>query len=347
MFTTEHPLSGTRSVLYKARPILCEGWTFDRPDPLHITSMTYLTVAKSVARCALFCCWVALLVPGCATTAPVSAWRPAEIDVEGMRKLAVLDFSGENGAAVSAALTTRLWENQFYSLVDQAELSPVRVASAVGSENQVTPADYFDSARNRSIDGIIVGDVIEYRCDDHVLTNTDIHLGTDRAKNNRRGTERQGVDVGVSHNQTVHREATVSIAFRLVEVDTGNVRATRKTTHNFQGDFAAGSGQIPARGRGPRRTHNPVRGRVRHDAGASGSRTETDSRPVPSVPAWADAGQQGKRLCPKRTVGGSGRFLAAGSGRQIRPTMPRSTIWRSPMPPRVSSRRPRSWRFRR
>ena len=210
--------------------------------------MTYLTVAKTVARPGLLCLWGALLTSGCATTAPVTAWRPAEVDVEGMRKLSVLEFSGENGAAVSAALTSGLWENQFYALVDQSDLTPIRTAAAVTPAGGVTPADYFDSARNRDVDGIIVGDVIEYRCDDQVLTNTDFHFGTGSAENRRRGTEHRGVDVDLSHNETVHREATVSIAFRLVEVETGNVRATRKTTHNFQGDFAVGSCQIPAKG---------------------------------------------------------------------------------------------------
>lgn len=242
-------VGGFRPLLYKVHPIPCEGWTFGRPSNLPSNTMTYLSVAKSLARWVPACVWAALLIPGCAITAPATAWKPAEIDVEGLHKLAVLDFTGENGAAVSASVTTRLWENGFYALVDQTELQPVRMASAVNPVDVITPADYLDSARTRAVDGIIVGDVIEYRCDDQVLTNTDIHVGTNRAEDLGHGGERGGVDVGVSQNQTVHREATVSIAFRLVEVETGDVRATRKTTHSFQGDFAAGgSGHMPAKG---------------------------------------------------------------------------------------------------
>src|SRR5690606_23708913 len=108
------------------------------------------------------------------------------------------------------------------------DLSPMRVASASGISGAVQPADYLDSARGQGVDGLIVGDVIEYRCDDQVLSSTDVHVSTGRTEHVRQGVHSSGTDLGVSHTQTIHREATVSIAFRLVEVETGKVRATRK-----------------------------------------------------------------------------------------------------------------------
>jgi len=210
--------------------------------------MTNPVSTTPFARWVLLCVWAALWVQGCAITAPATAWRPAEIDVEGMQRLCVLEFSGENGQAVTAALTSQLWENEFYGLIDPAELTPIRVASATGVQGAVQHTDYFESARNHAVDGLIIGDVIEYRCDDQVLTSSDVHVATDHASNDRRGVERGGVDVGVSQQQSLHREATVSIAFRLVEVETGHVRATRKTTHHFQGDLQPGLSSLPTKG---------------------------------------------------------------------------------------------------
>lgn len=210
--------------------------------------MTHLPLAIRFARWVPVCVWTVLLMQGCAITAPATAWRPAEIDVSGMQRLSVLQFSGEGGRAVSAALTNCLWENEFYALVDSTDLIPIRVASASGAAGGVQPADYLDSARGHDVDGLIVGDIIEYRCDDQVLNSTDVHVGSSHGENKRRGVEHSGVDVDVSRNQTIQREATVSVAFRLVEVETGNVRASRKTTHHYQAQSTPSGQPLPTRG---------------------------------------------------------------------------------------------------
>lgn len=210
--------------------------------------MTYLRTVTPFVRWLPVWAWTVLLVQGCALTAPSTAWRPAEIDVEGIRRISVLPFSGDNGQAVAASLTSRLWENDFYALVDQSELRPVRMAAAVEPSRPPDPADYLDSARRQRVDGIIVGDVIEYRCDDHLLTNTEIHLAGGRESHPQLGSSREGMDAGVSQEQIVHREATVGIVFRLVEVETGRVRATRRTVHNFQGELSAHSARLPTKG---------------------------------------------------------------------------------------------------
>jgi curli biogenesis system outer membrane secretion channel CsgG len=209
--------------------------------------MTYPRISSRLARWVPVCVW-ACLMSGCAITAPATAWQPAQIDVDGMQQLCVIEFSGEHGRSVAAALTARLWENEFYTLVDAADLSPIRVASASGIAGAVQPADYLDSARGEGVDGLIVGDVIEYRCDDQILSSTDVHVSTGQTSDSEHDLHSSGTDFGVSHTQTIHREASVSIAFRLVEVETGKVRATRKTTQTFQGDFGPDSTRLPARG---------------------------------------------------------------------------------------------------
>jgi hypothetical protein len=210
--------------------------------------MTHSQITSQLARWVPVCAWLALLMQGCAITAPATAWQPAAVDVDGMQRLCVIEFSGEHGRSVAAALTTRLWENEFYTLVDASDVSPIRAASASGIRSDVQPADYFDSARGHGVDGLIVGDVIEYRCEDQILSSTDVHVSTGRNDHVHHGLHTTGTDLGISHNQTIHREATVSIAFRLVEVETGKVRATRKTTQTFQGNFGPDTIRVPARG---------------------------------------------------------------------------------------------------
>jgi hypothetical protein len=165
-----------------------------------------------------------------------------------MQQLCVLPFSGEAGESVSSALTARLWENEFYTLVDRTELRPVQWTAGTTAGESADLAEFLTAARSRGIDGLIVGDVLEYRCDDTVLTDHEFHLGTSQHEDRRRSSESSGMDLGVSTEQRVHREATVSITFRLVDVQSGQVRATRQTGHSFHGEGGNGWNDLPPRG---------------------------------------------------------------------------------------------------
>lgn len=182
---------------------------------------------------------------GCAHTARISAWQPAAIDVSGLNHVVVLGFSGEHGDAVASALTSELWENEFYTLVDRSELQPVmQVGFDSAGSNDVK--SLIDPAKAAGIDGLIVGDVVEYRCDDRVFESTDFRF-LNRSKEDADGEE----DVngfGLSQKQTLQREATVTIAFRLVDVNTGEVRASKRVSKHFEGRLVDGQGELPPSG---------------------------------------------------------------------------------------------------
>lgn len=180
---------------------------------------------------------------GCCQMATVKTWTPAQIDVSGMNRLAVLDFSGENGSAVATAISSRLWENDFYTMVDRSEIQPILQAS-YGTTPRLD--DIVGPAREAGIDAIMMGEVVEYRCDDETFQSTDFDFGSSQTKGQQFTSQSNGF--GMSFNQTLVRQGTVTIAFRLIDVDTGDIRATRKVTRNFEGRIVNGQGHIPTQG---------------------------------------------------------------------------------------------------
>ncbi|MEZ6056028.1 MAG: CsgG/HfaB family protein [Planctomycetaceae bacterium] len=186
---------------------------------------TFPPPARRLTRCLivlgfLFTC------QGCSHFGTFQRWQPAEIAVDGLSSVTVMEFDGEHGDAVASTLTARLYDGQFYSLVDRSQLSPVSQVS-LGPDNQQNAI--LRAARSANVDAIISGNVVEYRCEDQVLTDTSFSV------NQHEGNHGEGMNVGFSNSQTLRREGTVTVSFRLIDTMTGEVRATRQTSHHFEG----------------------------------------------------------------------------------------------------------------
>lgn len=179
---------------------------------------------------------------GCAQTTVVKCWEPAKIDSSGINRIAVVDFSGHRGTEVSAALSARLWENNFYTLVDDAELdSTIKVASY--SENHNLP-ELLKAASKAKVDGVVVGHVLEFRCDDRAHDSREVQYAQAESVNPIRQYANQATSR--DSNQEKFREGTLSISFRLIDVETGDVRAAQQVTKSLRVklDSSDGSGKI-------------------------------------------------------------------------------------------------------
>ncbi len=175
---------------------------------------------------------------GCSQFATVRCWQPAAIDVEGIQRLAVLDFRGENGADAAAALQSRLSVHQGYTVVDQSELMVVQHAACTTCP---TESALLVQARERGLDGVIVGEVVAYRCDDDLRDPATSSSATDRDKHS------DAARPGLMQRGELRREATVAINFRLLDARTGEVRAEKETLHTFRCATGAESSQLPSR----------------------------------------------------------------------------------------------------
>jgi hypothetical protein len=145
---------------------------------------------------------LALTACGCAPQARVMVLRPAEIDIAGINRLAVVDFlgQGETGREARAAIAAKLAENRHYTLVDQTELSRVEPAAFTGPEPDESRV--IQAARHAEVEGLVTGQVVAYEA---------------------------------GEASTLTNPPTVTLAIKLIDVGTGEVRAARQVTRNFRG----------------------------------------------------------------------------------------------------------------
>jgi len=122
------------------------------------------------AAIALVWTMLAVTAAGCTQNVTLGVWRPAEFDVSGIHRLAVLDFEGpdDTGKTASAALVSQLWENGHYELVNQSQLGQAAsVASPQGDPPDVQAA--LEAARAMGVDAVLTGQVVNYDVSDDVF----------------------------------------------------------------------------------------------------------------------------------------------------------------------------------
>jgi hypothetical protein len=173
--------------------------------------------------------WLACLWwSGCAHTASVTYWRPAELDVPGLHRLAVAPFAGDHGHEIAQLLESRLWDEGSYSVADHSDLGPAILAAGFPQDDIDHPSNWLSAARSAGIDGIIVGEVLEF--------------GVVTAKSNWAGTSSQPMNDAPQRGAPV-RTARVELALRLIDVQTGEVCSHRQIRREAA---PGGSGGRPA-----------------------------------------------------------------------------------------------------
>lgn len=166
---------------------------------------------------------------GCAHKALVTTWQPAEIAVSGLHEIAVLGFQGPRGDAVSAQLSRDLATGEFYSLIDPLKLSSDVHPASFSAARQAPLKDLCQAARERGVEGILSGEVLEYRCAEREVSRLEWMRQSDVEPAAPAGPLDR---FKVRHRSKLLREATVSVAFRLIEVDSGDSVAERTVTRS-------------------------------------------------------------------------------------------------------------------
>jgi tetratricopeptide (TPR) repeat protein len=188
----------------------------------------------------------ALCAPGCAPRAKMMVLRPAELDVAGIGRIAVVDFQGEgdSGAFARSAVLAQLAENRHYTLVDQTELA--RVQPAAFAEGTPTEAAAVAAARQAGVDAILTGQVVSYSAEDTVQQDQHISIaGAGGASTS--GSKAGGFGIGLDTNTLHERDASVSLAFKLIDARTGEIRDARQVSHTYQNRVVNGQGEMPGR----------------------------------------------------------------------------------------------------
>ena len=159
------------------------------------------------------CCLLALPL-GCTTTATLTTTRPAELEIRGVRRLAVLDFSGPGDVAQIARTTmiTQLQASGLYGVVDGAELQRAAAAPLYDAQGRVTATVAFEAASRLRLDAVLLGRISNRRDGVYDLGNgASLHIGDP--------------------------QLTVISEFELLDVRTGQVLAQGQTEASYRGEL--------------------------------------------------------------------------------------------------------------
>ena len=191
---------------------------------------------------------IALCASGCAPKAKLMVWRPAELDVAGIGRIAVVDFQGEGdtGAIARSAVLAQLADNRHYALVDQTELA--RVQPAAFSQGLPAEAAAIEAARYAGVDAILTGQVVSYSAEDTIQQDHHISIAGAGGASTK-GDKAGGFGIGFDTNTLHSREASVSLAFKLIDARTGEIRDARQVSHSYEARVVNGQGEMPGRER--------------------------------------------------------------------------------------------------
>lgn len=215
--------------------------------------MSRIVTTSQKLRWKVVCLLTAALVSGCAHRATITTWKPAAIDVTGNQQLAIRGFSGESGDAVVRALESRLWNNEFYSIIDQRRTHALRPVAATGDDGRATALvetlshEDLDAACNLGIDGILLGEVIEYRCEDIPVSEPGPFSDWFPQLAPPNASKEPVGDDSSDTRGSVRREATVTLSFRLLDVNTGRIRLSKEISHSTSTLIDAQAKTIPTR----------------------------------------------------------------------------------------------------
>ena len=196
----------------------------------------------------------------CAQKTAIQVLKPAEIDVGGIKRIAILDFRGPHGTGekIASIFTSKLFATNFYTLVERSELQKVLEEHALNMSGIVDVETAVQAGNLLGVQGIIVGDVISYKSEDHRRLKKETRkVWTGEYEKDEKGNfiyektlfgkkvKKKKYKEKIVNVEVIEREATVGLSFRLIDVQTGSIIATRETSHSYKRSVKSGEGTLP------------------------------------------------------------------------------------------------------
>ena len=189
-----------------------------------------------------------LILGGCASTSniAVEVRKPAELDLPGVKEIAIVDFTGIEGSGnqVATLLQSMLLESQHFDIMERDKISRVLEEQNMGMSGIVDEATASQVGALLGVDAMIFGEVSAYKVEpDQTFTR--------KVKEKRRTGKYQTVEkkdkktgkvkkvkeeiveeVFVDRDYYV-RKGTVAINFRVVSVSTGKLLAAHSESKSY------------------------------------------------------------------------------------------------------------------
>ncbi|TAJ08042.1 MAG: tetratricopeptide repeat protein [Nitrospirae bacterium] len=202
---------------------------------------------------------VAAGLSACATTRlEFSVMVPAEVNLKakGVRSLAVTAVDGPEDSEdkISALLTAKLAEGQFFTVVEREKLLALEQEQALGMLGVVDERMAAKAGKALGVDALLVGTVSAYAAKTEPYTRTVMQRrDTGQVRKNCYTVEKDGKKQQRCNDMPVYEEVpveehhhrrtgTVTASYRVVVADTAAVLTGREESASYLYDTAAASG---------------------------------------------------------------------------------------------------------
>ncbi len=199
---------------------------------------------------------ILLFLTGCApTVVNLPVYKPAEIDIKGIKKIAILDFSGpeNSGTLASSMLTSELLNSKFFQIFERSKVDQILKEHELAMTGVIDESTARQVGQLLGVDGLIFGDIVTYRVEPDEVGREKVQkkVGTGKyrvvTKNNKKVREEITKTVLVDQEYKIRR-GTAAVTFRMVNVETGELLASNAKSESFNsGKIVNGRGDLKAR----------------------------------------------------------------------------------------------------
>ena len=160
----------------------------------------------------------------------VKVRKPAVINTSGINTVAIMAFEGpgRSGAQAAGIFSEILLREAFYKIIERDQLSRIMKEQALGLTGAIDDSTAAEVGKLVGADALILGEITAYSVEDERGKETIEKEFEKKDKDGNVTKEKRKIE-----KYFKIRHGTVSITFRLVDVETGEVRATRSKTKKF------------------------------------------------------------------------------------------------------------------
>jgi curli biogenesis system outer membrane secretion channel CsgG len=160
----------------------------------------------------------------------VEVMKPAEFSLPGVHRLAVARFGGPSAEAISNAIQAKLFEGKAFDLIERARIDEIMKEQGISLGGAIDPSTASQIGKIAGVDALIIGQVDDYGVNDETSM-------TPLKKRRLLGRNEQGQNVWQPYDiqaPTTIRTGRVSVTFKLVKVETGEIVAIKNSSAQFQ-----------------------------------------------------------------------------------------------------------------
>lgn len=210
-------------------------------------------------RFKLLPCIGLLALLGCASTPTVrfSRIEEAKVEIKGIQRVAVLDFTSDGpmrlGPYASTLLASQLAYHQRYQMVERAAIEKVLREIALGQTGVISDSTAKQVGKLAGADAVILGEVRSAVTEEKGTEKVEKKEGTGQYEEYEEKEfklwgkvvrkKREIMKTVLADEDYVTRSGGVAVSLRLVEAETGRVLASFSDTRTFS-KKARGSGEI-------------------------------------------------------------------------------------------------------